>query len=102
MFSEKRQYLTGQLINNEYKNAIKRHGEVFNSPEEAYVALMGEIEETKSELFMLEKAFENWKETGIKDRVQNVLCFSTKMIQETSQIAAVCLKILNPDPIPED
>lgn len=106
-FSPETDELVNELIQAEYKNACEKFGNKYNSLHEAYVVLLEEVEEARSEFDKLVINTEwIWKEikdfnNSIYDRNELIsLCkkatdHTYDTISELAQVGAVLMKIKN-------
>ena len=103
MFAENTDKFVTELINGEYHNARKQSGNTYENHNESKSVISEELTEANSELNMLDKAYMDWRQTGLAERAVDIYRYCRNAIKELSQVAAVALKIIdstNPDKNP--
>lgn len=102
-FSDKTEKIVDELINEEYQNAIKKHGDGYHSSHEGYAILKEEIEEVDVEIRDLERWLDEFWESvknnndyyELKDCVEELEVCVENAIKELAQVGAVLQKIKN-------
>lgn len=87
------------LMRGEMDDAIKNHG-LFASPHEGLAIIMEEIEETRTDMKQVERAFEYFKHAVFRDcktsdqieYVREVHIYAHELMVEAMQVGAMALK----------
>ena len=102
-FAAETENLVNELINAEYLNAVKNHGEKFNSLHEGYAILLEEVEEVEPNISSLKENVSimwkcikknEWEIITLKS-IENSLYYINNAIKELAQVGAVLQKIKN-------
>lgn len=99
-FAPETENIVNQLIQVEYKNAVKNWGDKYNSLHEAYAVLKEEIEEIQNDFNFIINFFDSlWvsiKKDGPIDHT--IMCledYTKHSMKELAQVGAVLQKIQN-------
>lgn len=102
-FSDKTEKIVIDLINEEYSNAIKNHGDGYHSSHEGYAILKEEIEEVDIEIEDLKRWLDDFWESVKNNNYYNEpkrcveeleVCVENA-IKELAQVGAVLKKLKN-------